>query len=342
MFDNWAALKARFGSDALLVSVTPVVQSAVPAMCLDIEPGNAGPADAPAFQRLPAHGGAAKPVYYCSAGDLHLVVSALAAAGHSRDSYALWSAHWIGYHICGRATCGYPQADATQYASGTTVDYDVWDASVLALPAPPAVYPALSLGSRDPVDGANWTRLLQTRLDAWAKTVAPGAPELAVDGVLGPETALAVEAFQTMEKLKADGVAGSATWGRVLAPPVPPKPPAPPEPPPAPPPADWHYPAPARMTAAGGTTSFRLDWQPDLGGHPTPDHYALWVYKGGATAANLVAEYGPKTDIPGTAVTFEGGGLETGKLYTAHLSASGPGTEHLGRDVFASAGFTTG
>jgi hypothetical protein len=112
--------------------------------------------------------------------------------------------------------------------------------------------------------------------------------------------------------------------------------------PPAPPvPADWSYPAPKAVSSVGGSTSFRITWLPNLAGHPVPDHYVLWVYRGSATAANLVAEYGPKNNIPGSVTTFEGGGLETGVKYVAHLAASGPGTTRLAANTFAAFTFTT-
>lgn len=335
-FDNWAELTARFGGSALLVSIAPVVEAASPVMCLDIEPGNASPSAAPAFMRLASHDGAERPVFYCSAGDAHLVIAALTTAGFGRGAYALWTAHWLSLsrpHICGPRVCGYPQADATQYWSGTTVDYDIWNAFVLALPAA-VPGPAVSLGSRDPVDGANWVRLLQTRLDAWAKVSAPGAPEPAVDGVFGAETALAVRAFQAMEKLTVDGVAGPATWAHVLERP---------SGPPPPPPAAWHYGAPLNLrVVSAGHTTVKLAWEPPaLDGHPPVDHYVVWIYHDG----KLIDKY-PRI-VPGKVLEWEGGGLpgppdHPGTSCVAHVSASGPGSEHLGDHVFASVGFTTG
>lgn len=113
-------------------------------------------------------------------------------------------------------------------------------------------------------------------------------------------------------------------------------------PPPPPPPAAWTYPAPLALSSVGGKTSFRINWRASVAAHGTPDHYVLWVYKGSPTASNLVAEYGPKTDIPGTAVTFEGGGLQTGVKYVAHLSAAGPNGTRLAANTFAAFTFTTG
>lgn len=108
------------------------------------------------------------------------------------------------------------------------------------------------------------------------------------------------------------------------------------------PPANWAYPAPAAMTASGGKTSVRLNWTRNYGGHPQPDHYVVWVYEGTtANADTLVATY-PRFTINGSAITWEGGSLTTGKRYIAHLAASGPGSDHLGKNVYASATFATG
>jgi hypothetical protein len=108
------------------------------------------------------------------------------------------------------------------------------------------------------------------------------------------------------------------------------------------PPSAWSYPAPAKLTSMGGKTSFRLNWVKNFGGHPQPDHYTVWVYSGHvASEKTLVATY-PRSNISGAAVTWEGGSLKTGQFYTAHLSASGVGSDHLGKNVFAQTDFVTG
>src|ERR1700733_11821288 len=84
-FNNWAALVKRFPS-AKLISISPVVESSERVACLDVEPGNATPADAPAFYRLGKAGIVNKPTIYCSAGDTSAVVSAMSNAGISRSS----------------------------------------------------------------------------------------------------------------------------------------------------------------------------------------------------------------------------------------------------------------
>lgn len=224
LINNIAALRARFAAHAKIVSITPFVESSVPVMCLDIEPGNAGPSDAPGFMRIVNHDGAAKPIFYMSAGDCQLVIDALSAAGYARDEYFLWSAHWIGLHICGPSTCGFPQADATQYASNDSFDSDVWFSYVFA---PPNPFPELSLTNPytvDPVNGVNAVHSLQTRLNVWAASARPTNPKVTVDGSFGPLTEQAVKLFQSSVGITSDGVVGPVTWAHLNAvPPAPPK-----------------------------------------------------------------------------------------------------------------------
>lgn len=87
--------------------------------CLDIETGDARPAQAPAWLRAKATTVATpKPVLYTSAAFADGLVKTLAAAGIPRGSYLLWIAHYTKTpHLCGPATCRECQAhaDATQF-----------------------------------------------------------------------------------------------------------------------------------------------------------------------------------------------------------------------------------
>src|SRR6201999_4292478 len=68
-----------------------------------------------------------KPVIYCAAWQVTSFVNYLARNGIPRSRYYIWSAHYgRGLHYCGPHTCGYGQADATQYASNAYYDSDVW------------------------------------------------------------------------------------------------------------------------------------------------------------------------------------------------------------------------
>lgn len=233
-YNNIAAIKARFPGKRY-VSLTPVLQSAVPAMCIDIEPGDANPGQAAEFFRLASHDGAIKPWFYTSAGDMQAVINNLAAAGINRTRYFLWSAHWIGLHICSKSACGYPQADATQYLSNSKYDSDVFSTYMFAAPDP---YPTLQLGSSGaPVE------TLQVRLNDWHKAVNSN-PAVTVDGGFGALTEVAVKDFQGHFKLTVDGVVGPVTWTALRKTYVPPPKPTPPPPKPTPKPTPKPAPLP--------------------------------------------------------------------------------------------------
>lgn len=109
--------------------------------------------------------------------------------------------------------------------------------------------------------------------------------------------------------------------------------------PPPPPPADWTYGPPQSLHATGGHTTVLLEWQPPAGAPVPPDHYLVYIYEGAATSGKP-----PVASYPRTAhgQTWEGGSLERGKSYTAHLVASGPGSTRVRPGTFASAQFRTG
>jgi peptidoglycan hydrolase-like protein with peptidoglycan-binding domain len=58
-------------------------------------------------------------------------------------------------------------------------------------------------------------KALQAALNARLAQLSP----LAVDGLFGPKTLAGVKAFQASQGLKADGIVGTLTWGRLDAPP---------------------------------------------------------------------------------------------------------------------------
>lgn len=124
-FANMTAVRAYAASQrARSFSYTP--DGAPGADGIDIEPGDAVPGNAPAFYR---QGGR---YFYSMASETQQVINALAAAGVPRSAYKLISAHYIGEHMCGPRTCGYPQADATQFTDtylGRSLDCTLFDAT---------------------------------------------------------------------------------------------------------------------------------------------------------------------------------------------------------------------
>jgi hypothetical protein len=107
----------------------------------------------------------------------------------------------------------------------------------------------------------------------------------------------------------------------------------------APTPAVWTYGAPQSLHATGGHTSVALAWQAPAGATVPVDHYMIWLYRGTvAEAATLVPSY-PRTAVSSP---WQGGGLERGQQYTAHVAAIGVGGSHVKPYKFASATFSTG
>ncbi len=90
---------------ARLVSVA--VASSHDAECLDVEPGDATPADAPRWVREQHLRGIERPIVYSAAGEMNAVLEALDNAGIHPDEYRVWTAHvGNGKHLCGPSTCG--------------------------------------------------------------------------------------------------------------------------------------------------------------------------------------------------------------------------------------------
>lgn len=128
-FANFNEMKTKF-PNARHLSIAVFASS--DADCLDIEPGNATPSEAPAWVRRQIARGLEKPTVYAAVSEMNTVVSALNSAGVSRSSYKIWTAHTEqGKHICGAGTCNQlsgATADATQWnweALGRTLDESV-------------------------------------------------------------------------------------------------------------------------------------------------------------------------------------------------------------------------
>lgn len=110
---------------------------------------------------------------------------------------------------------------------------------------------------------------------------------------------------------------------------------------PKPPQADPTYGKPRGLRAIGGHTTVRLEWQPPgTPGLPDPSEYVIYVYAGtDCDASTLVPSY-PR--VARSCAPWEGGSLERGRPYTAHVVASGPDGASVRPWTYASAGFSTG
>jgi hypothetical protein len=117
MWPTLLELKARL-PHAHVLSIA--VFAADDADCLDVEQGDATPAEAPGWVLRQQDRGAYRPAVYTSVSNVPAVLSALGAAGIPRSGVRIWSAHYTGItHICGPSTCAYPgltiNCDATQF-----------------------------------------------------------------------------------------------------------------------------------------------------------------------------------------------------------------------------------
>jgi len=132
LFPTFPVLQQQFqNAKRLSIAVT----SSNDAECLDVEPGDAEPRDAPAWVRRQKERGVRKPVVYASLSTMPTILSVLAQNGISRGEVRLWSAHYTHHaHICSPA-CGFgfqTRADATQWtdeAMGRNLDQSLCDGS---------------------------------------------------------------------------------------------------------------------------------------------------------------------------------------------------------------------
>lgn len=135
---NYTTLVAKFPK-AHHLSIAP--QATMDAECLDVEPFDATNDQVVGWYNRQKARGVAVPVIYTSASNLQALIDVLSAAGVPRSHYRLWSAHYtFSAHVCGPATCGYPQADATQWTNksmGRNLDESLCSEAFFGPPPPP-------------------------------------------------------------------------------------------------------------------------------------------------------------------------------------------------------------
>lgn len=112
---TWNTIKAGPWPHKLSIAVTA---SHNDARCLDVEPGDATPDQAPGWVKAAKARGVKEPVLYSSLSVMPQVIAACSRAGISRSEYKVWTAHYNDKkHVCTPA-CGYglnTDADATQW-----------------------------------------------------------------------------------------------------------------------------------------------------------------------------------------------------------------------------------
>jgi hypothetical protein len=112
------------------------VRASSDAAALDVEQGDAEPADAANWVLRQLKRGLDRPVLYASVSAMQPLIDTVLAHGVKRGQFRLWTAHYTGRaHLCSRA-CGFgfhDQAGATQWtdrAEGRSLDQSlVFDAS---------------------------------------------------------------------------------------------------------------------------------------------------------------------------------------------------------------------
>jgi hypothetical protein len=218
------ALAARFPHARLL---TIAVFAADDADCLDIETGDATPAQAAAWYARQKARGAQRPCLYASVELMQTqVVPVLKAAGISRADVRLWAAHYGGRHICGPASCGELGTDAdgcqfTDLAFGRPLDQSMLLPDFFAVTPSPVPQPA---PAPLPAPSLNWLEAIVRELPVLqqgasgedVKTVqalcTARGHQTTIDGAWGPNTEAAVKAVQQDHGITVDGICGPHTF----------------------------------------------------------------------------------------------------------------------------------
>lgn len=226
-FANYDAIRARFPK-AHVLSIA--VFASDDADCLDIETGDATPAEAAAWVARQFLRGVKRPCLYSSASVMAEINAAMRLAGIPRNTLRLWSAHYtFQSHICGPSSCGGMDMDAdgtqwTDRSGGINLDESVLlDSFFGGAPAVPSLtpeemtsimnqLPVLSLGASDTKLPHFYVRRVQSILNG-----VYGAT-LKVDGEYGPASVSAVRTLiQERYGLAKDGIVGPDTWSKLIA-----------------------------------------------------------------------------------------------------------------------------
>ena len=117
-FANGTAVKADH-PDKKYIGITPTISDIAGADCLDIENGDATPADAPTFVKNADPSSLNLPMLYASESNVAAVISACTAAGIARDKYYIFQALWNGVAAVPAGV------DAAQYQNTPGYDNDI-------------------------------------------------------------------------------------------------------------------------------------------------------------------------------------------------------------------------
>jgi hypothetical protein len=164
-------------------------------LVLDVERGDATPAQAPAWCNL-RRGAGVNPWVYCSAGLVAAVRAAFASDGARPPLF--WVADWNGQAVLPPGAVAHQYAAIGPYDLSVLLDrVDGLDAPLPASPRYPGFY--VRIGSVGAV-----VALVQQAVGVRA------------DGIFGPLTLAAVERWQRGHGLVPDGIVGPLTWGSLF------------------------------------------------------------------------------------------------------------------------------
>ena len=210
------------------------VDEAVHADVLDVETNAATAADcapwaasAQASYAAAVRPGQRHPAIYCGDGGQTAYVNAMVAAGITSGVGLIlvnWDLTRDQAVAVVQANAALPAAGnpfpvvGVQYGEGGggAYDLDIYLASWVNTVSGGGGTPQITAGATGPA-----VARMQGLLNDWG-----AAPQLVTDGVFGPLTTAALEAFQRGHDLTADGICGPLSWAALQAPP-PPDPPAP-------------------------------------------------------------------------------------------------------------------
>jgi peptidoglycan hydrolase-like protein with peptidoglycan-binding domain len=193
---------------------------------MDVEPGDATPAQSGTYVQMRHAAGIARPIIYASASNINDCRRSLDSVGLARASYRLLSAHYgKGEHICGNpgTNCGYNiDVDGTQW-----IDHNNdWDETLLRdnfldgggpppVPPPGPIvppypgYPLYCPPVRQTAMASQWQLRMQQR--GW---------HIVVDGWYGPASRTICIQFQQQKGARVDGIVGPTTWNLTWTSPV--------------------------------------------------------------------------------------------------------------------------
>jgi len=136
---NLNAVKTDFAG----ASIKTITTQALAADMYDCEWGNGTPADCPNYWHLAKAIGVTIPEIYCPASWVTQVRNEMTKAGIPSSEYFIHSAHYgVGPHICD-GTCGYPQADNTQWIDMGNYDISIMGARYMGWLHPSSTNPTV-------------------------------------------------------------------------------------------------------------------------------------------------------------------------------------------------------